>query len=407
MRKSLCAYPGRYIGLPDIVKYSFSYFTLRSSMNIKKFKAGHFEKGYQYLYFKPEKINHSFYWTDEAINELLEKASLRLGELNSFSRFVPDTYMFIIMHIFKEAVVSSRIEGTQTNIEEAFIEEKDINPEKRDDWKEVNNYVTAMNEAIEELKTLPLSNRLIRNTHKTLLSSVRGEHKSPGEFRQSQNWIGGASLADAVFIPPVHTDLPELLSDLELFLHNNDIRIPHLVRIAIAHYQFETIHPFLDGNGRIGRLLITLYLVSSGIIDKPLLYLSDFFEKNKTLYYDNLTMVRTKNDLGQWIKFFLTGVMQTAENSVATLKKITDLKASIEKERILLMGKRSKQGLEFFHQLFRKPVVSIKDVQSMTGLSPKAANDLAQVFMEKNILIEMTGYQRNRIFVFHEYMGMF
>jgi len=376
-------------------------------MNIKKFKAGHFEKGYQYLYFKPEKINHSFYWTDEAINELLEKASLRLGELNSFSRFVPDTYMFIIMHIFKEAVVSSRIEGTQTNIEEAFIEEKDINPEKRDDWKEVNNYVTAMNEAIEELKTLPLSNRLIRNTHKTLLSSVRGEHKSPGEFRQSQNWIGGASLADAVFIPPVHTDLPELLSDLELFLHNNDIRIPHLVRIAIAHYQFETIHPFLDGNGRIGRLLITLYLVSSGIIDKPLLYLSDFFEKNKTLYYDNLTMVRTKNDLGQWIKFFLTGVMQTAENSVATLKKITDLKASIEKERILLMGKRSKQGLEFFHQLFRKPVVSIKDVQSMTGLSPKAANDLAQVFMEKNILIEMTGYQRNRIFVFHEYMGMF
>jgi Fic family protein len=376
-------------------------------LDVKDFKAGHLEKGYQYLYFQPEKINHSFYWTDEAINELLERASLRLGELNSFSRFVPDTDMFIIMHISKEAVLSSRIEGTQTNIEEAFIEEKDINPEKRDDWKEVSNYVAAMNTAIEELKTLPLSNRLIRNTHKTLLSSVRGEHKTPGEFRRSQNWIGGAGLADAVFVPPAHTELPELLSDFELFLHNSDIKIPHLIRIAIAHYQFETIHPFLDGNGRIGRLLITLYLVSSGILDKPLLYLSDFFEKNKTLYYDNLTLVRTRNDLGQWIKFFLTGIMQTAENAVFTLKKITDLKASIEKERILLMGKRSKQGLEFFHQLFRKPVVAIKDVQSMTGLSPKAANDLVQEFMERNILIETTGYQRNRVFVFHEYMKMF
>lgn len=282
-------------------------------MDIKNFKAGSYQKGYEYQYFQPEKINHSFFWTDETINELLESASFKLGELNSFSRFVPDIDMFIIMHIFKEAVVSSRIEGTKTNIKEALIEEKEIVPEKRDDWKEVNNYVKAMNTAIEELKTIPLSNRLIRNTHNILLANGRGEHKNPGEFRQSQNWIGGASLKDAIFIPPAHTELPELLSDLELFFHNNEIKIPHLVRIAIAHYQFETIHPFLDGNGRIGRLLITLYLVSSGILDKPLLYLSDFFERNKTLYYDNLSRVRTKNDIGQWIKFFLTGVIQTAE----------------------------------------------------------------------------------------------
>jgi len=376
-------------------------------MDIKEFKAGSHRKGYEYHYFLPEKINHSFFWTDEVINELLEKASFKLGELNSFSRFVPDTDMFIIMHIFKEAVVSSRIEGTQTNIEEALIEEKEIDPERRDDWKEVNNYVNAMNEAIAELKTLPLSNRLIKNTHKILLSSGRGERKNPREFRQSQNWIGGLSLADAVFIPPAHTELPDLMSDLELFLHNSEIKVPHLVKIAIAHYQFETIHPFLDGNGRIGRLLITLYLVSSGILDKPLLYLSDYFEKNKTLYYDNLTFVRTKNDLGQWIKFFLTGVIQTAENAVSTLKKITDLKASIEKERILLMGKRSKQGIEFLHLLFKKPVVTIKDVQAMTGLSPKAANDLVRAFVDQKILVETTGYQRNRIFVFDEYVGMF
>ena len=213
-------------------------------MDIMDFKAGSYRKGYKYRYFLPEKINHSFFWTDEVINELLEKASLKLGELNSFSRFVPDTDMFIIMHILKEAVVSSRIEGTRTKIEEALIEENEIEPERRDDWKEVNNYVNAMNTAIKELKTLPLSNRLIKNTHKILLSSGRGGRKNPGEFRRSQNWIGGASLEDAVFIPPAHTELPELMSDLEFFLHNFEIKVPHLVKIAIAHYQFETIHRF-------------------------------------------------------------------------------------------------------------------------------------------------------------------
>jgi len=376
-------------------------------MNISDYKAGTWRKGYQYQYFLPEKINHAFVWTDEGINELLEKASLRLGELNSFSRFVPDPNMFIKMHIFKEAVTSSRIEGTQTNIEEAIIEEREINPEKRDDWREVNNYVTAMNTAIEDLKTLPLSNRLIRNTHKILLSSVRGEHKNPGEFRKSQNWIGGASLADALFIPPAHTELPELLADLELFLHNTDIKIPHLVRIAIAHYQFETIHPFLDGNGRIGRLMITLYLVSTGVLEKPLLYLSEFFEKNKTLYYDNLELVRTKNDIGQWLKFFLTGVIQTAENGVSTLHNITDLKATIEREKILTMGKRAKQGSVLLHALFSKPVVTTKDVQNITGLSPKAANDLVQAFLTVDILKETTGYQRNRVFSFEDYLRLF
>ncbi len=376
-------------------------------MDIQEFRADSYKKGNEYRYFLPEKINHSFFWTDTVINELLEKASLRLGELNSFSRFVPDTEMFIIMHIFKEAVVSSRIEGTQTNIEEAFIEEKEIDPKRRGDWKEVKNYVNAMNAAIEELKTLPLSNRLIKNTHEILLSSGRGKHKNPGEFRQSQNWIGGTSLADAVFIPPAHTELPDLMSDLEFFLYRSESQVSHLVKIAIAHYQFETIHLFLDGNGRIGRLLITLFLVSSGILEKPLLYLSDFFEKNKTQYYDNLTLVRSKNDLGQWIKFFLRGIIQTAENAVPTLKNTMELKASIEKERILLMGKRSKQGIEFLHLLFKKPVVTIKAVQTMTGLSPKAGNDLVKAFVEQKILVEITGYQRNRVFVFDEYIKMF
>ncbi len=267
------------------VKYKTPYFTLERELDIRDFNAGAYRNGYQYRYYMPKKINHPFTWNDDTINALLEKASLKLGELNAYARLVPDTDMFIQMHTMNEAVLSSRIEGTQTDIEQAMAQENVIDPEKRDDWHEVRNYVIAMNQAIEGLKSLPLCNRLIRQTHQTLLSSTRGEHKNPGEFRKSQNWLGGASLADAMFIPPIHTELPDLLSDLEKFINNFEIRIPHLVRIAIAHYQFETIHPFLDGNGRIGRLMITLYLVANGVLDKPLLYLSDFFEKHKTLYY--------------------------------------------------------------------------------------------------------------------------
>ncbi len=376
-------------------------------MDIANFKAGSIQKGYQYSYFLPEKINHGFIWTDGTINELLEKASLLVGELNSFSRFVPDTDMFIKMHIYKEAVESNKIEGTRTNIEEALHEEKDIDPEEHDDWEEVNNYVNAMNEAIKELARLPLSNRLIRLTHKILLSGVRGEKKTPGEFRRSQNWIGGATPATASYVPPIETEVPDLMADFEMFLNNQELKIPHLIKIAIAHYQFETIHPFLDGNGRTGRLLITLYLVSNGILEKPLLYLSDFFEKNRSLYYDHLTFVHTKNALSDWLKFFLTGVIQTSENGMKTLKEIADLKKNIEKEMMDSLGKRIKNGYTLLNGLFQKPVVSSKDVQLITDLTPKASNDLIQAFMDLHILKEKTGYSRNRIFIFDDYIKLF
>lgn len=376
-------------------------------MDIKDFKSGSLKQGYKYQYFMPEKINHDFSWEDSSINTLLEKASFHLGALNSFSSLVPDADMFIIMHIFKEAVISNRIEGTRTNIEEALNEQENLDPEKRDDWQEVHNYVKAMNNAIRELEKLPLSNRLIKNTHKILLSTGRGEHKSPGEFRISQNWIGGTSLSDAVFIPPAHEELPELLSDLELFLNNTNINIPHLIRIAIAHYQFETIHPFLDGNGRIGRLLISLYLVHSKVLQKPLLYLSDFFEKNKTLYYDNLTFVRTKNDMSQWIKYFLEGVSQTAENSAQTLKKIIELKTDLEKNKLLSLGKRTKTANEFLYFLFHSPVITSTALQKEMKITAKTANSLIDAFIGLNILKERTGYSRNRIFVFDKYVELF
>ena len=376
-------------------------------MDIKDFKSGCLKQGYKYQYFLPEMVNHDFSWQDSSINALLEEASLHLGELNSFSSLVPDLDRFIIMHIFKEAVVSNRIEGTRTNIEEALNEQNNLDPEKRDDWQEVHNYVQAMNSAINELNTLPLSNRLIKNTHKILLSKGRGEYKNPGEFRVSQNWLGGATLADAVFVPPSHEYLPDLLSDLELFLNNDAVKIPHLIRIAIAHYQFETIHPFLDGNGRIGRLLITLYLVYSKVLQQPLLYLSDFFEKNKTLYYDNLTFVRTKNDLTQWIKFFLTGVSETAQNSAHTLKSIIDLRRRCEKTILNDFGKRAAAGIDLLHLLFSKPIISGTAVQDMLNLSAKAANSLLRTFTEAAILKETTGYRRNRTFIFDEYIRLF
>lgn len=376
-------------------------------MDIKDFKSGSLKQGYKYQYFMPEKINHDFSWEDPSINTLLEKASFHLGALNSFSSLVPDADMFIIMHIFKEAVISNRIEGTRTNIEEALNEQDNLDPEKRNDWQEVHNYVKAMNNAIQDLENLPLSNRLIKNTHKILLSKGRGEHKSPGEFRISQNWIGGTSLSDAVFIPPAHEELPELLSDLELFLNNTNINIPHLIRIAIAHYQFETIHPFLDGNGRIGRLLISLYLVHSKVLQKPLLYLSDFFEKNKTLYYDNLTFVRTKNDMSQWIKYFLEGVSQTAENSAQTLKKIIELKTDLEKNKLLSLGKRTKTANEFLYFLFHSPVITSTALQKEMKITAKTANSLIDAFIGLNILKERTGYSRNRIFVFDKYVELF
>jgi len=197
------------------------------------------------------------------------------------------------------------------------------------------------------------------------------------------------------------------MSDLETFLHNTEIKVPHLIKIAIAHYQFETIHPFLDGNGRIGRLLITLYLVANGILEQPLLYLSDFLNRHKSVYYDKLTFVRTNNDLSGWIKFFLLGVIETAENSVATLKKITDLKENTEKNKILLMGKRSKTATDFLHHLFRKPIVTINQVRTLMGLSNRAASDLVKVFVEQHILEEITGNQRNRVFAFSEYIDLF
>lgn len=374
---------------------------------IETFEAGHYEAGYNYNYFVPNKINKEWKWEDPIIARLLEKAAIKLGELNSFSRLVPNIDLFIQLHVTKEAVVSSRIEGTQTRMDEALLPETEVNPERRNDWKEVNNYIVAINNAILELKHLPISSRLIRNIHRILLDSVRGEHKLPGEFRRSQNWIGGASLADAKFIPPHHQYIDELMGDLEKFLNNDFINVPALIKIAIAHYQFETIHPFLDGNGRIGRLLITLFLVKERILDTPLLYLSSYFEQRKDLYYDNLNNIRIKNDLLQWIKYFLVGVEQTATKAVETLSSMIKLKGDIENHIRQNYGKRSTNAIILLHALFRNPFITIDQASNICSVTYKAANDLVKLMQNDNIVREMTGQNRNRMFVFDAYLSLF
>ena len=375
-------------------------------MNIKDFKSGTLRQEYQYKSFIPEMINHTFTWDDPQINTMLEDATRALGELNAFTMIVPNVDIFIQMHITKEANTSSKIEGTKTEMDEVLISKEQIDPEKRDDWQEVRNYIDAMNSAIKELETLPISNRLIKNIHAILLNSVRGESKQPGEFRKSQNWIGGASLTTAYFIPPHHNEVNELMSDLEKFLHNEEIFVPHLIKIAIAHYQFETIHPFLDGNGRIGRLLITLYLVSNGLLKKPSLYLSDFIERNKSVYYESLTRVRTDNDLIHWIKFFLEAVIVTANSGVKTFQDILSLKQEMD-AIVVGFGKKAHNASKLLDYLYQRPIISISDIIEPLEVSKPTANSLVKEFEEKGILKEITGYERNKLFAFDRYLSIY
>ncbi|MEO5645552.1 MAG: Fic family protein [Bacteroidia bacterium] len=376
-------------------------------MDIRNFTSGQLLSQIGYKSFAPEKINLEWIITSPEINTLLEEATGKVSALNVYSLMIPDVEIFIRMHIVKEATTSSKIEGTQTQLEEAVLSKFQVNEEGRDDWQEVQNYIRAMNFSIAELDSLPLSNRLLKATHQLLMQDVRGTHKAPGEFRRSQNWIGGSSLKDAVYVPPHHTEVEALMSDLEKFLHNRKIHVPHLIRIAIAHYQFETIHPFLDGNGRLGRLLITLYLVSNRILKKPSLYLSDFFERNRQLYYDNLTGVRTKNDLIQWIKFFLAGVIETADKSIAVFDSILALRKTIEEEKIITLGKRSPLARKMLDYICTKPVITVSDLIDELKTSKPTANALVKDFVRLNILEEKTGYKRNRIFIFEEYLELF
>ncbi len=381
--------------------------TLSKRMKIENYKSGTYHQQYKFKSFSPEKINHDWIWEDPKLNTLLAEANVRIGELNAFSLYVPNIDIFIKMHIVKEATTSSKIEGTRTEVEDALLKETDIDPEKRDDWQEVQNYIKAMNHSIEKLESIPLSTRLIKEAHAILMQGVREEHKTPGEFRQSQNWIGGATIKDASFIPPHQNEVSELMGDLENFLHNENIDVPKLIRIAIAHYQFETIHPFLDGNGRLGRLLITLYLVNSGLLKKPTLYLSDYFEKHRTLYYDNLNQVRITNNLLQWIKFFIVAILETSKKGVSTFRSIIKLREEIDEKLIRNLGKRLPKARDLMNYLYGNPVVTISDTAVLLKVHLTTATSVIEELVKIGILVETTGGKRNRIFEFKEYLNLF
>lgn len=376
-------------------------------MNISEFKAGEYEQQYEYRSFSPTSINREWIVSDPEILTLLEEANRLIGELNAFSQLIPDADFFVRMHTTKEATTSSRIEGTQTNIEEALVGKLDVDPEKRDDWQEIHNYIEAINFSIKQLRQIPLSNRLLRETHAVLLQGVRGKHKQPGEFRTSQNWIG-ISLKHATFIPPHHQHVPDLMSDLEKFMHNDQIHVPHLIKVALMHYQFETIHPFLDGNGRLGRLLIVLYLVGFDLLQKPALYLSDFFERHKGEYYDQLMAVRTTHKLEPWLRFFLLGMRETTALSIQVFKDILALKERIERKHMPTFHVRRQTNAQTLMQsLYRSPVTTIKMVTDLIQAETNTAAALIDDFVKLGILKEFTGQRRNRLFIFDDYVRLF
>lgn len=376
-------------------------------MKLEEYQAGKFVQMKDYKAFIPSKINYNWEWSDTKLNKLLSEADRQIGELNAYSLLIPNVDLYIKMHVKIEANKSSRIEGTRTTVEEDLLDVTEINPEKRDDWEEVQNYVKATNYGVKRIRDgFPVCTRLIREIHEILMQGVRGEHKTPGEFRTSQNWIGGSMPSTAVYVPPPHTELAECLTDFELFINNEEIDTPDLIKIAILHYQFESIHPFQDGNGRIGRLLIPLYIQSKGMLDKSCLYISDYIERNKDLYYDMLTRVRTHNDMIGWIKFFLEAIIETSKVAKEKFRKVVELTKEMD-EAIMDLSVKPENAKKVLDVLYDEPAINRKKICELTGIKEGTVKNIINSLLEKDIIIETTGYSRNQIFKFQKYTDLF
>ena len=344
---------------------------------------------------------------DGSLLRTLEAATLALGRLDAISTLLPDDAIFLYAYVRKEAVLSSQIEGTQSTLSDLLLFELEEAPGVPvEDVVEVSNYVAALDHGQRRLnENFPLSNRLIREIHGVLLSRGRGSGQAPGEFRRSQNWIGGTRPGDAEFVPPPHTAVPDCMAALEDFFHADD-GIPVLIRAGLAHVQFETIHPFLDGNGRVGRLLITLLLCNAGVLHQPLLYLSLYFKQHRSDYYDLLNRVRRTGDWEEWLAFFLEGVRVTADGAVATSRRLVDLFASDRAVIARHAGRRAGSALRVHDALKARPIVSLPQVSVDTSLSFQTASAAMQSLVEQGIARELTGRARNRKFAYDRYLSI-
>ena len=373
---------------------------------LEEYQSGSYLKVNDYKAFMPSKINDEWIWNDSELNKLLSEASLQLGALNGFAEQIPNIDIYIKMHVKVEANKSSRIEGTRTTIDEDLLEKLDVDPEKRDDWQEVQNYVEAMNYGIERIKELPVCTRLIKEIHAIFLKDVRGNHKNPGEYRISQNWIGGTRPDNAVYVPPIPSEIGNCLSDLEKFINNDNINVPELIKIAMIHYQFESIHPFLDGNGRTGRILIPIYLLSKGIINKPCFYISDYIEKNKEAYYDFLSRVRTNNDMISWVKFFLEATIETAKTARVKFENIIKLTNEMN-NKIMELPIKPENSKKVIELLYNEPRVNRNIISEKTGIKMTTVDNIIKAFVNNGILVETTGFKRNQIYLFERYIKLF
>jgi Fic family protein len=342
---------------------------------------------------------------DVDLQNTIERALLALGRLDSISTLLPDTSLFLYMYVRKEAIVSSQIEGTQSSLSDLLLYESEGAPGvPLDDVIEVSNYVAAMDHGLKQIRErFPISLRLIKDIHKVLLSKGRGSGKEPGKFRRSQNWIGGTRPGNASFVPPPADMVTECMGALELFLHDKPSKMPVLIKAALAHVQFETIHPFLDGNGRLGRLLITLLLCAEEAMNEPLLYLSLYFKTHRQEYYDLLQNVRNDGNWESWLKFFMVGVKETSEQAVDAAKRLVNLFEK-DRQKIQPIGKLAGSALRVHHAMQQKPLLPIAKVSEMTGLTVPTVTSCLLTLEKLGIVRELTGLRRRRLFGYDEYI---
>lgn len=375
-------------------------------------RAGHYirqPKGFSAFVPKPLPPAEPAVRIDEELQVLLSDADRALGRLDGSIQTLPDADLFVLMYIRKEAVLSSQIEGTQSSLVDVLEAEANIlDADRPGDVGEVINYIDALKYGIQRLETLPVSTRLIREIHSRLMTGVRGQERNPGEIRTSQNWIGpgGSSLNDAAFVPPPPHEVQNALSALEQFLHSSST-LPVLLRIGMVHTQFETIHPFLYGNGRVGRLLITLLLCEQRVLSQPVLYISHYLKANRQSYYEMLQAVRDQGAWEQWLKFFLRGIRAVSDEATETARRIVGLREAHRKLITTSFGRAAGTGMTLLEELFRHPVVNVNYVAGLLNMTHAGANNLVRRMVEAGVLIEITGQPRNRAFQYGPYVSLF